>query len=367
MVNKLLDVPKDILLNVLYVCRVKDILAIEQTCSLLHDIVATRHLWLVQLHSLEQACAPDLPSYIDIEGLSYSDLRVLVVTAVRGYETCKKGLLISPETKRHTVMVETPLNSVNLSEHDDTFTAQLSPGGNYMILENRSRRYLQAFDVRSSRCVWTYPEAGSDNSSRNSMINVALEACTSTSLLVHAASMDFVSGTLTLEIFRFDYSERHETRVRKIAFFQSQSSRHRLSALHNVCLGGDFVVAFTSSNLIRAVIVWNWCSEQMMEVTFGRNIGIKDLKIMRDHLFYVLYNLNGGYILGSISLRRLEGLATSSVDLADVNTCSLELNPPAGFELGGISPVALCGLFKSDRMSAIRAAVILSVLSEGRR
>lgn len=96
----------------------------------------------------------------------------MVVKAIRANKTCMKGLILNPSTRRGSVVVETPLNAVELSSQPTSFSTYLTPGGDYLFLVNPPKGYLQVFDVKTSNVIWTYSNLERDIH----MVELCLEA-----------------------------------------------------------------------------------------------------------------------------------------------------------------------------------------------
>lgn len=126
-------------------------LLLYKACSIFREILTSRHLWLIQLQSLDQECAPDLPPHINIDTLSLQALRTLVVNAIRSNESISQGTV--QYTRRASVATSSHIkNNCSISD------ARLSPGGQYLFVRWMNNK-LGIFDLHDNNsCVWSYEE-----------------------------------------------------------------------------------------------------------------------------------------------------------------------------------------------------------------
>ncbi|KAH8108562.1 hypothetical protein DFH11DRAFT_1516659 [Phellopilus nigrolimitatus] len=155
--TRLVDLPADVLLRVLGLCGVEDVLRVEMMCRVLRDVAATRYLWLAQLRSLPNECAPNFPPHVSIVSLDFIGLKSLVVRAVRGSRNWNSP---SPKATREIkVIVNDPVRKPARVVKK----ASIVPGGDYLLVEWTTRAYvldgyLQLLEVSNGEKIWLYPD-----------------------------------------------------------------------------------------------------------------------------------------------------------------------------------------------------------------
>ncbi|KAH8092563.1 hypothetical protein DFH11DRAFT_1464093, partial [Phellopilus nigrolimitatus] len=137
---------------IMAICPAAGLNVILQTCRVLRDIVATRHLWLAHLRGLPNECPPDRPPHVSVESLDCAGLKTLVVRAVHGNRNWSSP---SPKITREIkvkVIVDAPIDEAPI-----VTKASLVPGGDYLVVhwENDS---VQLLEVRNGEKIWLYPD-----------------------------------------------------------------------------------------------------------------------------------------------------------------------------------------------------------------
>lgn len=92
---------------------------------------------------------------------------------------------------------------------------------------------------------------------------------------------------------------------------------------------------------------------------------VEYVQIVHDHLFYILQTTQNQCDIGSIPLQQFSESPRSSItNIADLNSYSLEVNAPDGFELWNVSPISLFDASPTGRqIREIKAVVILKLVS----
>lgn len=117
--------------------------------------MSTRQVWLAQLRRLDQAHAPNLPIHVDVVTLDLSELRDIVITAVRAYENCLNGNFgrnAQGDYNEIFIRLNPPIFGSSISN------VKLVPGRNYLFAQ-WSSECIQLVDTRMQKAVWTYPES----------------------------------------------------------------------------------------------------------------------------------------------------------------------------------------------------------------
>ena len=147
-----------------------------QTCRSLRDAIVCRHFWLKRLQLLDQEHAPDLPPHVNVDSLTYHELRDLVVRARRRVLNCTGS---SPLRVSREMVIPISQENVNnilgqtLGWGADTL---LVPGGRYFLLKWPAG-YLQCWDVATKDCMWTYPRIPRNVSDTSWVLSRCCFAC----------------------------------------------------------------------------------------------------------------------------------------------------------------------------------------------
>ncbi|KAH8109077.1 hypothetical protein DFH11DRAFT_970814 [Phellopilus nigrolimitatus] len=127
---------------------ISEVQSLVLTCRFIHNIISVRVFWLYRLHALEQDNAPNLPPHISISTLTLPQLRTLVIRAHRRHRNCMR-----PGTLRPTREIRVNIKCPYL--HDISSNQALLPGGELFLVWT-AEGYIQCFNVRKRKCIWTY-------------------------------------------------------------------------------------------------------------------------------------------------------------------------------------------------------------------
>ncbi|KAL5511127.1 hypothetical protein ACEPAH_4342 [Sanghuangporus vaninii] len=321
----MINLPEDILLAILHYLDVADILRLERTCKHIHGVIATRHLWLSKLYDLDQYCAPNLPSHVDPNTLTCTELRDAVVKAERSYH------LITEDSSPFlgyrcvkTISVGRPeqnLHELSYRHHN----IKLTTDGRYLFMTYLFPSELRLFDLEDGgRQIWTSNVAAIHPSLRESrcMISYAFEQHADSSMTI-VLSISQNPGPVThgyLQVLRLELSSANGGVLRETEIFRSELDGGYAS---QPMISIDLVVALSG---VYSVLVWrrdNWQLTRIQIPSESLLVFPMDFKMWRDHLFCVVHLKNGGTGLWSFSLpETLKSSRSSSTVVLDPSNVS---------------------------------------------
>ncbi|KAI0342760.1 hypothetical protein BDW22DRAFT_1484327 [Trametopsis cervina] len=154
----IVDLPDDILLQVVLYLSVRDLLSLKQTCRVLHAFGSMDYVW----HRIteDSDLLLNIPYDTSVIDLSADELQRLTVDAIRLQANWRS------HTPKLTRMVSLPTTSDALFEH-----LQFTPGGRWLLaIQGRYRRFegrnyaivslWSLDDLKATRCVVQFELAG---------------------------------------------------------------------------------------------------------------------------------------------------------------------------------------------------------------
>ncbi|KAL5522480.1 hypothetical protein ACEPAG_8496 [Sanghuangporus baumii] len=349
----LLDLPREIILNVLYFLYVKELLALELTCSYFRDTVATRHIWLLDLQRLVlMACVPPLPVYAHVDQLDYNKIRALVVGSLRqikAYSSLKEGGFSNLTARQTTVNLETSQNAHRTQDVWNKLFYRLLPSSKFLLVA--SLHSLEIFDVQNNVCVWSYEPPHSAE-----LRGFAFEECSETSFRLFLLQFSPARESLILHIFQLEQLECQETLRIREGYSMGHEAVPKFYLL-GICLSEEFL-AFSDLGIL---VIWNWKERMTWIIYLELGDNIVSLQIVQGYLSYVLMSRRRRYILELIPLRQLTNLERKlrKEELACRNL-EIMLSSP-GPRSPAVPQVSLCGL----RRFGMEDEVVFYYLNEG--
>ncbi|KAL5532614.1 hypothetical protein ACEPAF_4388 [Sanghuangporus sanghuang] len=295
-----------------------------QTCKHIHDVIATRHLWLSKLYEVDQFCAPNLPSHVDPSTLTCTELRDAVVKAERSYHLITEGSSpILGYKCIKTISVDRPkenLHELSYRHHN----IKLTPDGRYLFMAYLFPSELRLLDLEDGgRRIWTSNVAAIHPSLRESrcMISHAFERHADSSMTI-VLSISQNQGPVAhgyLQVLRLELSSENGSALRETEVFRSELdggyTSQPMVSIDLVALSGAY-----------SVLVWsrdNWQLTRIQIPSESMLVFPMDFKMWRDHLFCVVHLKNGWTGLWAFSLpETMKSSRSSSTVVLDPSSVS---------------------------------------------
>ncbi|EJD04355.1 uncharacterized protein FOMMEDRAFT_167559 [Fomitiporia mediterranea MF3/22] len=332
----LLDIPPDILLAIVCSLDVRDVLSLEQTCKKLQELATARHLWISLFQRLDLACAPDLPPHVDVSELSSSELRTLVVNAVRVYHQTLSGA--ARYYLKASVVPNNPQGTFgSLRSRLGTSSATLAPGGRYLFLM-WSEDVIQIYDLEcNSSCVWTYrPNNIMALKSRLDFINLnyAFEVYQDRTITVLTGNYERENTQTWLEVHRLIPS------VHRPGTFESERVYvHKTAPFFALAplVWADYAV--TQHGTTFTVI--NWRQRWSTEIQCSSPGAGFQCSLLQNTMFFcemVLTSTGQICTLTAFQLEQIDSVRNAAKNPAEIHidqldTCSLKFQVPIGIVL----------------------------------
>ncbi|KAH8111788.1 hypothetical protein DFH11DRAFT_1790712 [Phellopilus nigrolimitatus] len=180
------NVPVDVWQEIAQLLDTKELVSLQLTCKFLY-FDSARFFWLLHLHALDQAKAPNLPRHISVSDLTVPQLHSLVIHAHQRHFNCTSPAPLQP-TREITVPICTPPETclfrpgVELLPGCELFLVcwptifppEFNPCivvdssgfelGPEVELDMSDPRFqpssLQCFNVPGGECIWTHKSSG---------------------------------------------------------------------------------------------------------------------------------------------------------------------------------------------------------------
>ncbi|KLO13792.1 hypothetical protein SCHPADRAFT_346911 [Schizopora paradoxa] len=173
-----LNLPEDVLVLCFSFCDVGDLLRLESVSKRVKELICSRRVWMPRLLRFDAEDAQRMAPYVDLNTLSVSDLKYLVVSAHRSQEAWTRPGVTSISPTRyqevdlycdykgpfmHQILQDNDLDEILLlmfgGRHSrrpvDVKPVSLSFGNRHeYLVVRRLPYYIQVAEISSGKCVW---------------------------------------------------------------------------------------------------------------------------------------------------------------------------------------------------------------------